>query len=81
MFQENQIGARFPFAELLLRIFFTETPAKLLMRAEGVGFPFTEPRVVVKGVKFSSAELLVTPYGSIENHAATYGVGGSAEAT
>ena len=51
------------------------------MYAEGVKFSSTNRGVVVKGVKFPSVELLVTPYGSIENHAATYGVGGSGEAT
>ena len=51
------------------------------MCAEGVKFSSTELGVVVRGVKFPSVELRVTPYGSIGHHAATYGVGGSGEAT
>ena len=82
--QENQIvvkGARFPSTELLMRIFFTEPSTEFLMCAEGVKFPSTELRVAVTGVKFACVELLMTPYGSVENHATTYGVGGSGEAT
>lgn len=81
--QESQIvvkGAKFPSTELLMLVFFTEPSTELLMCAEGGEFLSDELEAEVQGVKLPSVELLVTPYGSVENHATTYGVGGCGEA-